>query len=105
MTKAKKKPITTRKSLAEVISVQLQSSKKDALIYVDAVVDAMIQSLLDGSKIQINEFVNMEIKTKSAQPAKTGRNPRTGEAIQIAAKPESKVFKATPSRAFKKRIQ
>ena len=65
-------------------------SKKDAAKAVDAVFDSVMDSLKKGEKVQIIGFGNFEVRDRSARK---GRNPQTGEEIEI---PASKVpaFKA-----------
>jgi DNA-binding protein HU-beta len=50
---------------------------------VDAVVNAITEALTKGEKISIAGFGHFEVRDR---PARTGRNPRTGEAVQIPAK-------------------
>lgn len=57
-------------------------SKKDAEKAVNAVVDAIKGALADGDKVQLVGFGTFEVR---ARGARTGKNPRTGEAIKIAA--------------------
>ena len=57
-------------------------SKKDAEKAVNAVVDAIKGALVDGDKVQLVGFGTFEVR---ARGARTGKNPRTGEAIKIAA--------------------
>ena len=55
-----------------------------------AVLDAVTEALADGEKVALVGFGTFEVKERAAR---TGKNPRTGEAIEI---PASKVpsFKA-----------
>ncbi|MCA8993705.1 MAG: HU family DNA-binding protein [Planctomycetaceae bacterium] len=44
------------------------------------------------------------VAEKKAQPARQGINPRTGETIQIAAKPASKVVRVRALKKLKEMI-
>ncbi|MBU8907235.1 HU family DNA-binding protein [Desertibacillus haloalkaliphilus] len=57
-------------------------SKKDATDAVDAVFDSITESLQAGDKVQLIGFGNFEVRERSARK---GRNPQTGEEIEIAA--------------------
>ena len=59
-----------------------QFSKKDVNDIVSAAFDAVTVALKDGDKVQISGFGTFETKDVAARE---GRNPKTGEAIQIAA--------------------
>ncbi|HLQ84306.1 MAG TPA: HU family DNA-binding protein [Pseudogracilibacillus sp.] len=77
----------------ELISAVAESSdlsKKDAGKAVDAVFQTIMDSLGEGERVQIIGFGNFEVRDRAARK---GRNPQTGEEIQI---PASKVpaFKA-----------
>lgn len=76
--------------LVNVVAEQAGLSKKDSEKAINATLDAVADALKNGDKVQLVGFGAFEVKTRSAR---TGRNPKTKEAIQI---PESKspVFKA-----------
>ncbi|CAM3969877.1 MULTISPECIES: HU family DNA-binding protein [Paenibacillus] len=57
-------------------------SKKDATKAVDAVFDAISDALQSGDKVQLVGFGNFEVRERQARK---GRNPQTGEEIEIAA--------------------
>lgn len=57
-------------------------SKKDADAAVAAVFGALTDALADGDKVQLVGFGTFEVR---ARAAKQGRNPKTGEAMTIAA--------------------
>ncbi len=57
-------------------------TKADATKAVDSVLDAITSSLQSGSEVRLAGFGTFAI---SQRKATTGRNPRTGEPIQIAA--------------------
>ena len=49
---------------------------------VKAVVNAILDALLDGDAVRVSGFGIFNV---AARPAREGRNPQTGETIQIAA--------------------
>ena len=66
-------------------------SKKDVEAVLKSFIDVVTDELKEGEKIQLVGFGTFEVR---AREARTGRNPRTGETMEIAA---SKVpaFKAS----------
>ena len=65
-------------------------SKKDAEAAVNAALDAITAALQEGDKVQLVGFGSFEVKSRAAR---TGRNPKTREAIEIPAS-KVPVFKA-----------
>ena len=65
-------------------------SKKDADAAVNTTLDTIVEMVAAGDKVQLVGFGTFEPRERSA---KTGKNPRTGESIEI---PASKIpaFKA-----------
>ena len=57
-------------------------SKKDAEAAVKAFVDVVSDAMKNGDKVQLVGFGTFEVSERSAR---TGRNPQTGETIEIAA--------------------
>ena len=57
-------------------------SKKDAGAALDAFTHAVQDALLQSDKVQLVGFGTFEVKERAAR---TGKNPRTGEAVEIAA--------------------
>ena len=80
----------TKTELVAAVAAKAELSKKDAEAAVKAVIDSVTEALADGDKVALVGFGTFEVKTRAAR---TGKNPRTGEAISI---PASKVpsFKA-----------
>ena len=75
--------------LVEAVS-KVTCTKKAASQAVDVVLDSIVAALKRGDSISIAGFGTFKV---SQRKARTGRNPRTGEAIQIAAR-KVPVFKA-----------
>ena len=78
----------------ELIAAVAQNAgmaKKDAERAVNAMVDAITQSLVKGEKVQLSGFGIFEVKEREAR---VGRNPRTKETIEIPAT-RTPVFKAS----------
>lgn len=73
-------------------------SKKDAEKAVNAVFAAVGDALADGQKVQLVGFGTFEVRERAAR---TGRNPQTGEEIQIAA---SKVPAFRAGKALKESV-
>lgn len=81
--------------LAEKIAGDNGLSKADARKLVDAVFAAIADAAAAGEEIALNGFGKFKVKDS---PAREGRNPSTGETIQIAA---SKKLTFAPAKAVK----
>ncbi len=76
--------------LCAAIAAKTGLAKKDAEKFTGAFVEAVVEALQKGDKVQIVGFGSFEVKER---PARKARNPRTGEEIEIAAT-KAPVFKA-----------
>ena len=79
-----------RMALVAAIAEKTELSKKDAEKALKAFTDVVAEELKKGEKIQLVGFGTFEV---SERAAREGRNPQTGEAMQIAASKSPK-FKA-----------
>ena len=68
--------------LIAAVAQTAEISKKDADKAVAAVFESITKALVDGEKVQLVGFGTFEVRRREAG---TGKNPRTGEAIEIAA--------------------
>ena len=57
-------------------------SKKQAELALGAFIDSVTEALKEGDKVQLMGFGTFEVKERAAR---TGRNPATGETIEIPA--------------------
>ena len=76
--------------LINEVAAKCGLTKKDADAAVNAAFDTIIDALKAGEKVQIVGFGRFEVRER---PARKGRNPMTGESIEIAAT-KSATFKA-----------
>lgn len=76
--------------LITAVAAKTELSKKDAERAVDAVVESIQEALGGGDKVALVGFGTFEVKERAARK---GRNPQTGEEINIAAT-RVPVFKA-----------
>ena len=65
-------------------------TKKDAEKALGTVTEVIAEALAAGEKVQIVGFGSFEVRNR---PARVARNPRTGEAVEIAAS-KAPAFKA-----------
>lgn len=84
--------------LIEIVAKEANLKKKDADAAVSAVLCAIEKALVDGDKVQLIGFGTFEVKGRAA---KSGRNPATGETIQIAA---SKQIKFSAGKTLKDKV-
>ena len=84
--------------LIEAVAAKTELTKKDAEAAVNAAIAAVVEALKAGDKVQLVGFGTFEVKERAAR---TGRNPQTGEAIEIAA---SKAPAFSAGKAFKDAI-
>ena len=83
----------TKLELVNKIAEKTNLSKKQVAAALDALIDTIIEELKAGERIAISNLGTFEVRERAAR---TGKNPRTGEAIEIAAKriPAFKAAKA-----------
>ena len=88
----------TKAEFIDQVAAKAGLSKKDATGAVDAVLETIEEALKRGSDVVFSGFGKFSV---SARGAREGRNPATGEKIQIKA---SKVPKFTAGAALKKSV-
>ena len=76
----------TKTDLVNVVAAETNVAKKDVEAVVTATLAAIGNALKEGDKVQLIGFGTFEVKDAAA---KTGRNPKTGETIKIAASKEN----------------
>lgn len=84
--------------LIDAVAEQAGVTKKDAASMLDATLDSIAAALVAGDSVRLTGFGTFEIK---ARAARTGRNPRTKEAVQIPAS-KAPVFK--PGKTLKETV-
>jgi integration host factor subunit beta len=74
----------TKSELIEILSARhSQLAPKDAELAVKTMLDAMSQTLAQGDRIEIRGFGSFGLNYR---PPRTGRNPKTGEKVQVPKK-------------------
>ena len=71
-----------KSELIAAVANEAELTKKQAEAAVNAVTAAITGALKDGDKVQLVGFGTFETRSRAAR---TGKNPRTGEMIEIAA--------------------
>lgn len=89
----------TRSDLVDALAAQFnQLPHRDAEMVVKTILDSMAEALANGHRIEIRGFGSFTI---SRRPARTGRNPRSGEAVHI---PEKRVPHFKPGKALREAV-
>src|SRR3979409_167912 len=74
----------TKSQLIELLSARhSQLAPKDAELAVKTMLDAMALTLASGNRIEIRGFGSFGLNYR---PPRTGRNPKTGEKVQVPRK-------------------
>lgn len=68
--------------LIEKVAEKTGKTKKEAGMVVDSVIQSISEALQDGEKVTLIGFGNFEVREREARK---GRNPQTGEEIEIKA--------------------
>lgn len=87
--------MTTKKELIESITNRTGVKKSGAELVLNATLAEIEKSLLSGQPVNLHGFGTFELKKRDAR---TGRNPRTGEPVEIAA---STTVAFKPAKALK----
>jgi DNA-binding protein HU-beta len=84
--------------LADKLAAENGLTKADARKLVDGVFAAIADAAAKGEEVSLNGFGKFKVKDS---PAREGRNPATGAAMQIAA---SKKLAFAPAKAVKDKL-
>ena len=84
--------------LTKKVAEEAGLTQKQAAAAVDSVINSIVGAVAEGDKVSIIGFGTFE---KKHRDARTGKNPATGEAIEIAAS-DLPAFKA--GKAFKEAV-
>ena len=93
-----KTPTVTLKQLAVQFGESHNLPAKESQAMLDGVIGLLVDRLKAGDKLRLTGLGILEVKDR---PARTGRNPATGETIQIAA---SKKIAFRPAKELKDAI-
>jgi DNA-binding protein HU-beta len=76
-------------------------ARKDVKLVLEDLYELIGLGVMRGERVAIGKIGKMFIRVRPARGARTGRNPLTGQEIQIPAKPATKVPRFTFSKTFK----
>lgn len=87
-----------KQELVDAIAGKTEQTKVITSEQLDALLEIITKSLVKGDTVQLVGFGSFSTGSRAAR---TGRNPRTGEAIKIAA---AKTVKFTAGKAFREAV-
>lgn len=88
----------TKADVVEKVYEKIGFSKKETVQMVDTVFDIIRENLAKGEKVKIAGFGNFTVRDKQSR---RGRNPQTGEAMEITAR---RVLSFKPSVMLKREL-
>ena len=88
-----------KSDLIQAVANRSGLTKKDSASAVDAIINSITDSLTKGEKVQLVGFGTFEVRSRKARE---GRNPATGEVINIEAS-KAPAFKA--GKALKNKVK
>ena len=94
----KKRSNITRKDLSKAINEKMGFSQRGANQMVDEVFACLKKTLLDEESIKLVQFGSFNVMKKEPR---VGRNPRTGEVMEIAKR---SMITFRPSKSLRARI-
>jgi integration host factor subunit alpha len=88
----------TKADIVDAIYERLGFSKKEAADLVELVFDSVKETLAAGEKIKLSGFGNFVVREKRSR---VGRNPQTGQSIEISAR---RVLTFRPSQVLRAEV-
>ena len=87
--------MVSKSDLMDAVAAKGNFTKSESTRAVEHLLSTIKESIKDGKEIQIQKFGTF---TPAVQKAYTGRNPATGEPVEV---PEKKTLRFKPSKVFK----
>jgi nucleoid DNA-binding protein len=79
----------TQTQLADAIAERADLTRADVKRALTALEEVVLEQISDAEKVKIGGLVQLAVRVRPAQKARMGRNPATGEEIEIGPKPAS----------------
>jgi DNA-binding protein HU-beta len=95
----------TKTELAKIVAKKVGYTNEAAMLTVDALAEAIVDAVREGHDVIIGGVIRIKTVATKARPARPGRNPKTGEVIQIPAKPAGKKVKVSAMGALRKAVK
>ena len=73
----------TKSDIVEDLNIEIGLNKREAKELVDMFFNDIKNLLSEGHEVKLSGFGNFQLRNKSSRP---GRNPRTGEDVEISAR-------------------
>lgn len=73
----------TKRELIQRLAERLQISQKEARVIVDTVFEELEEALARGERVEVRGFGSFVVRSHDGY---TGRNPRTGETVEVPSK-------------------
>ena len=73
----------TKAELAEKLALKTNINKKQAEIVINSMIKSINDALANGDKVELRGFGAFSTKQREAR---TGRNPRTGDSVEVTEK-------------------
>ena len=89
----------TKRELVIAVAVRLGYTQNEVASVVQTAFDTITDCLVQGQRLEIRNFGVFEVKKRDAR---IGRNPRTGEEVEIA---EKQVASFKPGKALKEYVE
>lgn len=86
----------TQTQLIAAVADKAELSKADAKRALAALDEVILEEIGNAQKVRVGGLVQLTVRVKPATKKRKGRNPATGEEIDIAAKPASVEVRARP---------
>ena len=86
----------TQSQMVAAVADRAEMSRAEAKRALDALDEVVLDELGNAQKVRVGGLVQLTVRVKPAQKKRKGRNPATGEEIEIAAKPASVDVRARP---------
>jgi DNA-binding protein HU-beta len=88
-----------KSAIVDAVHEKLGTSKADAERVVDTVINSIIDTMKEGNEVSISGLGIFSVKDRAAR---TARNPRTGEPVEV---PAMKVPKFRAAKALKDAVK
>ena len=82
----------------DLLAAKTKTTKKEASAFLEAFIDSVTRAVTDGDKVTLVGFGSFETMERKARE---GRNPKTGESIQI---PATTMPKFTAGKTFREAV-